>query len=215
MRKQDWPKFRELMAHAANLTAMPNGKNIENVAASYFAELERYPLEAVAGAVRGYCRANRFFPALADIVTAIEGPEEDRAALAWASVLRAMSRWGYYDSVRFPDPAIHYAIAQMGGWMHLCATLRNDTEPFRRKDFAGYYATGRRLGAGAKPAPYLMGAHEADGRTRGFAAARCVYDTGTGRRVPESELPALAGGGAPLARLLAQSARAMRAEDVS
>lgn len=208
MQKQDWPKFRELVTHAANLTALPNGKNLDNVATSYFAELEAYDLEAVAAAFRECCRSEKFFPALADIVARIEGPQEGRAALAWASVLKAMARWGYYDSVRFPDPAIHFAIAQMGGWMHLCATLRNDTEPFRRKDFEEYYTMGRKLGPRARPAPYLMGAHEADGRARGFAAAlpRCVYNTETGRRVAESELPALGGGGAsPMTRLLAQS----------
>ena len=194
MQKQDWEGFFKLMKHAANLTAMPNGKNLEDVAASYFVELEPYSLAEVTAAVRAYCHRPgiRFFPALGDITGQIEPSVEDTAAIAWADVLRAMGRWGYYDSVRFPDPAIHFAIAQMGGWMHLCATLTNDELPFRQKDFAGYYALGKRmLAAHCKAEPYLHGKHEAENRRHGYAHPRLVWDTATGRPVPESELPAL------------------------
>ena len=193
-REQDYKRFVELMEWAGVMTAIPNGKQIGPLALAMFDELAQYPFKAVALAVRSHCRSERFFPTLADIVQRIEGTAEDRAALAWAEVLRAMRRFGYYDSVRFPDPAIHYAISQMGGWKYLCATLRDDTLPFRQKDFAQHYDMGRRLGAQARPAAYLMGAHEMDCRARGFDMARKVYDTATGNVIPESELPALTAG---------------------
>ncbi|MBR1660283.1 MAG: hypothetical protein IJ705_08195 [Oscillospiraceae bacterium] len=146
-----------------------------------------------------------YMPKPSDIRQRIEGSDEDRAALAWAEVIRAMGRWGYWDSVRFPDPAIHLAIAEMGGWMHLCATLTNENLPFRQKDFAGYYALGKRmLAANVKAEPYLHGKHEAENRAHGYPQKRLVWDTATGKPVPESELPALiAPETAGLARLVA------------
>ena len=144
-----------------------------------------------------------YMPKPSDIREILEGSEDDRAALAWAEVLRAMGRWGYYDSVKFPDPAIHFAISQMGGWMHLCATLKDETIPFRGKDFAQYYAMGKRLGPQARPVAYLVGKHEANARERNCHFRR-VYDTATGKAIPESELPALGDGqAAALVRMVA------------
>ena len=202
-KKQDYERFVELMNWAATMTAMPNGKSLGPLTLAFFDELAEYPFKAVAGAVREHCRSERFFPMLADIIQRIEGSEEDTAALAWADVLRAMGRWGYWDSVRFPDPAIHFAIAQMGGWIHLCATLKDETIPFRGKDFAQYYAMGKRLGPQARPVAYLVGKHEANARERNCHFRR-VYDTATGKAIPESELPALGDGqAAALVRMVA------------
>ena len=118
----------------------------------------------------------------------IEGTEEDQAAAAWAMVLKAMPKWGYYDSVKFPDPAIHYAIAQMGGWARLCSTMTDETEPFRKKDFAGYYAMGKKVKDGIPP--YLAGQHEAENRMHGQNRPLEIWDVATGRRVKSNELPA-------------------------
>lgn len=201
-RERDYKRFVELLEWAKTLTTMPNGKELGAMALAMFDELAQYPFELVAASVRVHCRSEKFFPMLADIVKRIEGTEADAAATAWAMVLKAMRKWGYYDSVRFPDPAIHYAISQMGGWIHLCSTLRDETEPFRKKDFAGYYAVGRRTRE-AIPA-YLTGQHEAENRLHGHALPRQVWDVRTGQRVPEHELPALEGGqAAGLVRLVA------------
>lgn len=133
-----------------------------------------------------------YMPKPSDIREILEGSEDDRAAAAWAQVIRAMGRWGYWDSVRFPDPAIHYAITQMGGWIRLCATITDDTEPFRKKDFAGYYAMGKHTRENIPP--YLAGQHEAGNRMHGHALPPTVWDTSTGRSVPANELPALTSG---------------------
>ena len=203
MKKRDLSKFRELM-HMAAVMTKTYGKNVEDAVTVYFAALEPYSLAEVKAAVMWLCNyGDGEFPTVPDIRSRIEGSVEDRAALAWASVLRAMARWGYYDSVRFPDPAIHFAISQMGGWMHLCATLKDETIPFRGKDFAQYYAMGKRLGPQARPAAYLVGKHEANARERNCHFRR-VYDTATGKAIPESELPALGDGqAAALVRMVA------------
>lgn len=167
--------------------------------------LKDFSLAEVKKALEDHMRHSPYMPKPSDIRERIEGTEEDGAALAWAMVLRAMRRWGYYDSVRFPDPAVHFAIAQMGGWPRLCATLTDETEPFRRKDFAGYYALAKRTRGGAPP--YLAGQHEAGNRLHGHALPREVWDVETGRRVPEEELPALTGPTAGIVQLVARRRR--------
>ena len=43
------------------------------------------------------------------------------------------------NSVKFPDPAIHYAIERMGGWENFCMTLNEDTEDEKREEFQRCY----------------------------------------------------------------------------
>lgn len=196
MTEAEYTAFAELMLWAADMTAVPNGKDVERVTFSLFEELASYPLERVREAVRDHCRSEKFFPMLADIVTRIEGRAEDRAAAAWALVLRAIGRFGYYDSVRFPDPAIHYAISQMGGWRYLSEHLTAESAPFRAKDFARFFAIGERLAAWehepgkVRVAPYLVGYHEAENSRNGHDR-RTVWDAVTCAPIPEGKLPAL------------------------
>lgn len=180
-----------MMQWAADVTTMPNGKDLGRTAKALFDALSPYPYEAVEAAVKGSCRHERFFPMLADIVTRIEGTSEERAAMAWALVLRAMGRWGYWDSVRFPDPAIHFAIQQMGGWRRLCSSLTNDELPFRGRDFAQHYSMFDRVRHATSVPAYLAGAHELNNRRHGLERPRRVYDAVTGEPVPEGELPTL------------------------
>jgi len=154
--------------------------------------LQDFSMAEIKRALEEHMGHSPYMPKPSDIRKHIEGTDEDQAAAAWASVLKAMRKWGYYDSVRFPDPAIHYAISQMGGWIRLCATITDDTEPFRKKDFAGYYAMGKHTRENIPP--YLAGQHEAGNRMHGHALPRQVWDVRTGQRVPEKELPALTGG---------------------
>lgn len=221
MRKDEFQAFQELMARTADVTVMPNGKELGRTTVALFEGLEAYPFAVVAEAVAAYCRTERFFPMLADIVSRIEGKAEDRAAAAWALVLKAIARHGHWDSVRFPLPAIHYAIDQMGGWRHLCCTLTTDSIPFRARDFAGYFAVGERvaawgddLGPGKVRVPaYLVGEHEVNNRARGYALRR-VWDAETGQLAPEAELPALqapAESVRPIIQLMAQSMDAREA----
>ena len=218
MRKDEFQAFCELMERAADVTVMPNGKNLERVTVALFEGLAAYPLAVVAEAVAAHCRSGRFFPMLSDIVTRIEGKVEDRAAAAWALVLKAVARHGHWDSVRFPVPAIHYAIGQMGGWRHLCCTLTADNIPFRARDFSGHFAVGERVASweeAAGPGPervrvpaYLPGEHELNNRARGYDLRR-VWDAGTGQLVPDGELPALRGAAAPVRPLVQLMARSM------
>ena len=194
MTKEDFGRFKSLVEDTERLTAVSGGKDIGATAAAMFHALEEFPFAVVRDAFVAHCRQERFFPTLADIATRIEGKAEERAALAWALVMRAVRRLGASKSVRFPSPAIHYALEQMGGWRHFASTLTTDEEPFRAKDFALFYGIGERIaswdgveGTRAVP-PYLIGEIEHDNRGNDFIPRR-VYDAEALAPIPERELP--------------------------
>ena len=178
--------FRELMLHAANLTAMPNGKNIENVAASYFAELGQYTLETVTAAVRRHCRSEKFFPALADVVKGIEGDMTERAAMAWAELDAAALKFGGDRSVRFSDPATHYAVQKMRGWESLGWRVK-DGDTWLKKDFETYFLAGVKRGVTWADVPPVL---------EGTFTGR-IYDAALQTSFPAYELPAPAGQAQP------------------
>lgn len=198
MTQQDFELFKKMMKQAESMTIMPNGKDIDCVTFALFEGLKQYDIEDVRRAVVEHCRTEKFFPMLADIIKRIDGDTDSKAASAWALVLKTISRHGHTDSVKFPHPAIHYAIQQMGGWRYLCETLTNDAVPFRAKDFAGYYTTGERIAdwteaSGKTKVPaYLIGAHEANNGKRGLAYTVTVWDAETGKPLESckpAELP--------------------------
>lgn len=86
---------------------------------------QSYSLEQVSKALTSHAtdpERGQFPPKVADIVRILGGTHTDRALLAWGRTLDAMSRVGAYSDVVFDDPAIHAAIADMGGWPKLCRT---------------------------------------------------------------------------------------------
>jgi hypothetical protein len=173
MTSDQYNDFEKIMNRAALLTFQQRGKDWRALITAMFEELGDFSLDSVRDAVAGHVRAEKFFPALADIVRRIEGGSETRAALAWAVVARAVTKLGRTASVRFPSPAYHYAIEQMGGWQKLCASLRDEDLPFRGREFARFFEAGERVASwGNEPGkvrvpPYLMGWHEINNRRCG------------------------------------------------
>ena len=132
------------MDRAAIVTVLQNGRDFEDLKTALFLALQEYSLAQVTLAVAEHCRASRFFPMLADIVTCIEGSVEDRAALAWSLVRKAIRRYGTGRNIRFPHPATHYALDKMGGWWSLNRILDSDNEPFKSREFARFYRLGEK-----------------------------------------------------------------------
>lgn len=128
--------------------------------------LRDYSIEQVKKALAEHMRKSQYMPRPADIIALIDGSDDERCAEAWASVVKAISRYGRSDSVRFTDAATHYAIEQMGGWRCICETLTNSNMPFKAKDFERYYKIGERVASwtgddGKKRVPaYFKGEHE-------------------------------------------------------
>ncbi|MBQ7262843.1 MAG: hypothetical protein IJR14_03895 [Synergistaceae bacterium] len=162
MQREDFARFQQLMASAADVTVMPNGKALGRVTLALFDGLGAFPFEAVAEAVAAHCREERFFPMLADIVGRIEGAAEERALVAWALVRKAAARWGSWESVRFPCPAAHWAIDRMGGWRtvaDLADGADRRTALDAERSFARWYALGEKaIAAGEEPPAYARGA---------------------------------------------------------
>jgi hypothetical protein len=183
MNMDDYSNFEEIMSRAALVTNR-HGKDWDAMITVMFEELATYKLDDIAAAVGAHVRSEKFFPTLADIVTQLEGDVEDRAALAWAKVVRAVEHLGGGISIRFPSPAIHYAIEQMGGWQKLCATLTNDSMVWREKEFSRFYAIGEKTaswepGNGRVQVPrYLCGQYEINNRQNHYKLP-AVYDSET------------------------------------
>ena len=120
----------------------------------FFDVLRPYSFEEVSNALYATLRQSPFMPKPSDVVRYIEGTAEDRGREAWHAVLQAMRKHGAYASVRFDDPAIHFAIERMGGWQKLCL-MPEDELPFRERDFIGHYKRGERAGWDMVPKHFI------------------------------------------------------------
>ena len=107
--------------------------------ALYLLLLERFTFEQVRMALLTHMGSSRFFPVPADIVLLLEGSVEDRASMAWGSVLKAISKAGGWNRVEFEDPCIAPCLEALGGWGHLCATLTKEREHAVERAFSAQY----------------------------------------------------------------------------
>lgn len=72
---------------------------------------------------------------------------EDRAAIAWEAVSRAVRSYGAYGHVNFSDAIANAAVRLCGGWVYLCSG-ESGTLAFRRKEFLEAYERVLRTGIG-------------------------------------------------------------------
>lgn len=211
MSERDKAEFAACLKVAADLYGRPplSGEALK----MFFLLLQNYSLAQVKAALQGHMAASPYMPKPCDVIQRIEGRGEDRAAAAWALVMKAVSRFGHDTSVRFPSPAIHYALEQMGGWARLCMRLTDAELPFRAKDFAQFFAMGERCASwdGAngtvKVPAHLAGTCELSNRTNGYALPARVYDAETGEVLERQALPTGAGKVVPIATALAAQMR--------
>ena len=180
----------------------------------FFLLLQKFSLEQVKVALQEHIGTSPYMPKPCDVARRIEGRPEDRAAVAWALVLKAISRFGHDTSVRFPSPAFHYALDQMGGWAKLCMRLTEDELPFRAKDFARFFEIGERcatwdgVNGTVKVPAYLAGTCELSNRANGHRLPPRVYDAESGAVLEGLALPAPKGEVVPIMAALAERMRA-------
>lgn len=200
----DWGAFCDLMSAAAKVTRTqaPQAEGLTLM----FDLLSEYTLEQVQAGIAAHLRSpeGKFFPTPSHIIQQIDGTAAERANYAWRVFLKALDKHGYYDSVRFPDPAYHYAITLLGGWVRVSSEFNDMTDReinFRRAEFLSLYQRGERVATfGREPgkeqvAPYLLGAFERDNTANGYTDhIPPVVEIATGRKVKQSELAALSGG---------------------
>jgi hypothetical protein len=201
--EQDWPEFYKLAEMIARVCFVQrkNKDEWEEQITFMFELLSEYSLAEVKHAMAQHVKTQKFFPTPADITKLISGSPEDKSAVAWRTFLTALDRYGYYDSVRFPDPAYHYAIQQFGGWERLCEKLHtlSDRElQFRAKDWRQLYEIGLRKAAwddeqGKVSVPkYLWGAFERENREQRYDDfIPEVIDVQTGEKLDKPAIEAV------------------------
>jgi len=145
MTKDDFHRFAEAWVAAHELYGRTPSPAAVRLA---FAALADQPIDAVMRALAAHLRdpkAGAYPPRPADVMRHITGGHEDeriaQAELAWRKVMEAVESAGYYASVVFDDPAIHYAIATAfgtDGWRALC-TANEDELRWLKRDFVRCY----------------------------------------------------------------------------
>jgi len=112
----------------------------EFMADIYYDVLKQYDYPAVEQAIRKVIAIHKYqtLPKPAEIFEFLEYSQDDRALLAWLQVKEAISKAGYYQSVEFADPIISNIIMELGGWMELCCSQK-DEMPFIEKRFKDLY----------------------------------------------------------------------------
>lgn len=194
----DWGAFCDMITAAAKVTRT---RPPDNAGLTLFFDLlAGYSLEQVQAAMAAHLvgAEGKYFPTPAHIVQQLRGTEAERAELAWRRVVAAVSRWGCYESVRFPTPAYHFAIRELGGWERLVAMVNEMTDKeleFFGQKFAKLYSMGERCaswkaapGREAVP-PYFPGSFERENRTRGFLDhIPAPVDALTGRKLDRAAL---------------------------
>ena len=123
----------------------------------------------------------------ADIVCQIENTPDERALLAWGLVLKVSRKYRLRESIRFPHPAIHFAIEQMEGWTEFYKTLTPDNKDFRAKTFMSYYKLGEKIATWENVCEYFPSDGERIAIKSGRVTARRVYDVATDTIIPDSE----------------------------
>ena len=212
MTERDKSEFAACLKVAADLYGRPPLST--EALKMFFLLLQKFSLEQVKSALQEHMASSPYMPKPCDVIQRIEGRPEDRAAVAWALVLGAISRFGHDTSVRFPSPAFHYALGQMGGWAKLCMRLTDAELPFRARDFSRFFAMGERCASwnGAngtvKVPAYLAGTCELSNRTNGYTLPAKVYDAETGEVLEGQALPTGAGKVVPFMAALAERLRA-------
>lgn len=191
MTGEDYQAFASFMRMVSQVTAIPNGKSVDGMIEALFFMLEEYPFEIVKTAVKKHCEANKFFPMLADIVSQIKGTPDERALLAWGLVLKAYRNYRLRESIRFPYPAIHFAIEQMEGWGEFCRTLTPDNKDFRAKTFSSYYKLGEKVATWESVSEYFPSDAERLAIESGRVPVRRVYDVATDTVIPDSQFTPL------------------------
>lgn len=195
MRQCDWRAFCALIkASDEALSAKPRN---ETALAMMFSVLADYAIDDVRRAVEHHMRSSPYPVKPADVSSFLDGSPDERSAVAWETMLRAVERFGYYDSVRFPEPAYHFVIEQMGGWLRLCEewNMLTDREiRFRRTEFCRLYELGLRKSSWVnEPGKvqvrgYLLGFHDVHNAANGYALESPVFEVSTGKELSRQAL---------------------------
>lgn len=147
MTKTDWTRFVALWVGLNDLY----GREVKDASVALaFEILSPFAFDDVSRAAGEHARTSPYPPKPADIASRIEGTREERGLYAFNQVWGALARVGTHTSVSFGDPRVHYAIAQMGGWIALGSALEEERSKLER-EFLRHYALAERAGISFGP----------------------------------------------------------------
>jgi hypothetical protein len=145
MNKSDEMKFAEIMATIGAAFFKPLTSTQLDI---YFDCLQEYPIEDLIYAAKWILKNRTItgtFPLIAEFVQAIQnrnGTPDERAELAWRTLIKTIENHGYYQTVQFEDAAISETVKALGGWMRISGDDHDWTEDnlkWRRKEFMNLY----------------------------------------------------------------------------
>lgn len=133
----------------------------------YYDLLKDYDYVKIEYAVKQVVKNNKYnsIPKPAEILEYLEGTKDDKALAAWLQVMEAVKKGGYHASVEFADPIIPACVNELGGWMWLNCTQREEL-PFIEKRFKDIYQLYFKRGI-PPPNIRLIGFFEAQNNQKG------------------------------------------------
>ena len=181
----------------------------------YFRLLNNYSVKSLEKAVAHLLKTKRIttFPLPAEIIEAIEGTPTDKAMKALEKARRAQEDYGYYDSVKFDEPAIHSVIEAMGGWLDFAKV---DLYGYPAKEFCDFYYAFSR-DTTKRHVERLIGRHEIDNRGKGLIdhIPRTIFIGDNGiKALPKKEAKQIeAGSDKPLKKEVKEFVRSLEEGD--
>lgn len=104
----------------------------------------------------------KWFPKPVELIELLTGSSEERAIMAWDSVLMALQRHGTGMSILWEDGRIAKAIQMMGGWEQM-GMMKTDDVKWKQKEFLQLYRS-----LPAMPEMIVHGRFATDNSARGF-----------------------------------------------
>lgn len=164
MTNKDLDEFAKIMA-ALNETYGDSAKPVGDIKMRlYFKALEDLTIEELNAAVVNLLQKKMYhvLPTPAEIIEAAHGNVEDRAAIAFETVINNLN---YYASVEFEDGTIGKVIDAMGGW-DVVNDWKEDDRKWNRAEFIKLYKIYD--ARGPWPVKKFTGAHEAHNALHGY-----------------------------------------------
>jgi hypothetical protein len=162
MIKKDKKRFAELMAGMAEVFQKDLSQSLLGLYWNALQDISIAELEKAVSHIVMTRTITGTLPLPAEIIQAGGGSLEERAEIAWRTLVKTIEDQGYYQTVQFEDGATGHAVQALGGWMRICGDdpdWTTDNLKWRKKEFVNLYHNFARQNV---PSVKLIGFHEAN-----------------------------------------------------
>jgi len=160
MKESDFEVFAEALLEVAKRFHYSLS---EDDVVAYWHDLKGYPAQSVLLALRTAVNKLKFFPKISEIISLIEGSDEQKAERAWLELLKAAREYGAYASI-YLDAKTAWVLERLwGGWDKFCAELRSDNKTFLHSQFIKAYNSAPDIKGVTKMRGLIEGNNNANG----------------------------------------------------